>query len=79
MDVNENTFKYAAVKLYDILKAKNALVKSTYYVTKYAVCNFVPFIREKKIVSVSYSTGKIRGKSCEIFTQTLNDLITLTL
>ena len=59
MDVNENTFKYAAVKLYDILKAKNALVKSTYYVTKYAVCNFVPFIREKK--SSVYPTARVKS------------------
>ena len=76
MDVNENTFTRAAVKLYDILKAKNALVKSTYYVTEYTVCKFVTFIR-KKIACGSYSTGKIRGKICDVFTQILNDLITL--
>jgi hypothetical protein len=77
MDLNENTFTCAAVKLYDILKVKNALVKSTYYLTEYTICNFVIFTREKKIASGSYSTDKIRGKICGVFTQTLNDLITL--
>jgi len=49
MDVDENTFTCDAVTLYGILKTKNALVKSTYYVTEYTVCNFVTFIRERKI------------------------------
>ena len=47
MDVNENTFTCVAMKLYDILKAKNALVKSTYYVTEYTVCKLC-YIHKKK-------------------------------
>ena len=62
MDVNKNTFTRAALKLHDILKTKNDLVKSTYYVTEYTVCDFITFVRQrKKIVIGSYRTGKIRS------------------
>jgi hypothetical protein len=41
MNLNKIAFNACTIKLYDILKAKNTLVKCAYCVTQYAVCSLV--------------------------------------
>ena len=49
------------MELYDILKGKNALVKSVYYLTEYAICNLVHQL--KCIIEIlQYMMVKIEGK-----------------
>jgi hypothetical protein len=45
MGLNDVTFMARTVKLYDIWKLKNALVKYMYYVMEYVICSFVPTTR----------------------------------
>jgi len=42
-DINEMAFTWVPRNCFDILKVKNALVKSLYHATEYAVLNLVCF------------------------------------